>query len=54
MILTDGGSNENLVTRSFLNKNIKNYTMVSSTSGRAHQALSNADERLYEVINLEV
>ena len=31
-VLVDGGSNTNLVTRNFLNKNIKNYTTVGSMS----------------------
>ena len=53
-VLIDGGSNTNLVTRNFLNKNIKNYTIVGSTSGRVHQALSNTEERVYEMVKLEV
>jgi len=53
-VLIDGGSNTNLVTRNFLNKNIKNYTIVGSTSGRVHQALSNTEERVYEIVKLEV
>ena len=43
-----------MVTRNFLNKNIKNYTIVGSTSGRVHQALSNTEERVYEIVKLEV
>ena len=53
-ILIDGGSNANLVSRKFLNQNIKNYTIVGSTSGRVHQALSSAEERIYEIVPLEV
>ena len=53
-VFIDGGSNTNLVTRNFLNKNIKNYTIVGSTSGRVHQALSNTEERVYEMVKLEV
>ena len=53
-VLIDGGSNTNLVTRNFLNKNIKNYTIVGSTSDRVHRALSNTEERIYEMVKLEV
>ena len=53
-VLIDGGSNTNLVTRNFLNKNIKNYTIVGSTSGRVQQALSNTEERVYEMVKLKV
>ena len=53
-VLIDGGSNTNLVTRKFLNNNIKSYTIVGSTSGRVHQALSNTEELVYEMVNLEV
>jgi len=53
-VLIDGGSNTNLVTRNFLNKNIKNYTIVDSTSDRVHQALSNTEECVYELVKLGV
>jgi len=43
-----------LVTRNFLNKNIKNYTIVGSTSSRVHQALPNTEEHVYEMAKLEV
>jgi len=53
-ILIDGGSNANLVTRKFLTKFIKNYTVVRTTSGRVHQALSDVEEKVYEIVQLEV
>jgi len=51
-ILIDSGSNANLVTKNFLNKNIKNYTIVGSTNGRVHQVFSNAKVRVYEMSKL--
>jgi len=51
-VLIDGGSNTNLVTRNFLNKILK--IIPGSISGRVHQELSNTEERVYEMVKLEV
>jgi len=33
---------------------LETYTIVGSTSGRVHQALFNTEERVYEMVKLEV
>jgi len=53
-VLIDGCSNANLVTRNFLNNSIKNYKIVGSVTSKVHQAMSDAEERVYEIVQLDV
>jgi len=53
-VLIDGCSNANLVTRNFLNNSIKNYKIVGSVASKVHQAMSDAEERVYEIVQLDV
>jgi len=53
-VLIDGCSNANLVTRNFLNNSIKNYKIVGSVASKVHQTMSDAEERVYEIVQLDV
>jgi len=53
-VLIDGCSNVNLVTRNFLNNSIKNYKIIGSVASKVHQAVSDAEERVYEIVQLDV
>ena len=53
-VLIDGCSNVNLVTRNFLNNSIKNYKIIGSVASKVHQAMSDAEERVYEIVQLDV
>ena len=53
-VLIDECSNGNLVTRNFLNNSIKNYKLVVSVASKVHQTMSDAEEHVYEIVQLDV
>ncbi|ORX76123.1 hypothetical protein BCR32DRAFT_248998 [Anaeromyces robustus] len=52
VVLIDGCSNANLVTRKFLNEVVKEYSIIGTVSGRVHQAMSDTEEYTYEIVPL--
>jgi len=54
VILIDGGSNISLETKKFLTKHARKYTILGTTSGRVYQALTDAVEKVYEIVQLEM